>query len=124
MGRKQYFQLYEEYYKEKDIISGSTGTEITIRSPYELSSTVDGAIQASIVQWKYFKGIKGEKPQTSYFYTHQKGNGTLATYKVCTEIAYQYSPPTVDKSIETFQNVLTIFVGKDGQPLIDYFKPS
>ena len=124
VGRKQYFQLYEEYYKEKDIISGSTGTEITIRSPYELSSTVDGAIQASIVQWKYFKGIKGEKPQTSYFYTHQKGNGTLATYKVCTEIAYQYSPPTVDKSIETFQNVLTIFVGKDGQPLIDYFKPS
>jgi len=121
VGRKQYYQLYEEFYKGKGI---TLGTEIPIRSPYEISSTVDGAIQASIVQWKYFKGIKGEKPQTSYFYTSQKGNGTLATYKVCTEIAQQYSPPKVDKSIETFQNVLTIFVGKDKQPLIDYFKPA
>ena len=101
---------------------GSIDTPIL--SPYLVSSSVDAAIQASIVQWKYFKGIKGEKPKPSYFYTSQKGNGTLATYKVCTEIAYQYSPPTVDKSIETFQNVLTIFVGKDGQPLIDYFKPA
>ena len=116
VGRKQYYQIYEDFNK---------GGEVAIQSPYELSNTVAGAIQASIAQWKYFKGVKGNNPQTSYFYTSQKGNGTLATYKKCTDTAYQYSPPTpVDKSIETFQNVLTIFKGKDGQPLIDYFKPA
>jgi hypothetical protein len=109
----------------EDVDGGNQGsTEVPIVFPYAISETPFVAIQASIVQWKFFKGIKGEKPQTSYFYTSQKGNGTLATYKVCTEIAYQYSPPTVDKSIETFLNVLTIFKGKDGQPLIDYFKPA
>jgi hypothetical protein len=135
VGRKQYYQLYQEFYKERGITSGCTdctdmdggndgSIDAPIWSPYLASATVDAAIQASVIQWKHFKGIKGEKPQTSYFYTSQKGNGTLATYKVCTEIAYQYSPPTVDKSIETFQNVLTIFLGKDGKPLIDYFKPA
>ena len=133
IGRKQYYQLYQEFYKDNGMTSGYTADldggnegsiDAPIWSPYLASSSVDAALQASVIQWKHFKGIKGEKPQTSYFYTSQKGNGTLATYKVCTEIAYQYSPPTVDKSIETFQNVLTIFVGKDGQPLIDYFKPA
>jgi hypothetical protein len=115
VGRKQYFQLYEEFNK-----SG----EVSIESPFRLSDSVDSAIQTSIVQWKYFKGLKGNNPQTSYFYTSQKNNGTLATYKKCLDTAHQYSPPKSDKSIETFQNVLTIFVGKDGQPLIDYFKPA
>ena len=115
VGRKQYFQLYEEFNK-----SG----EVSIESPFRLSDSVDSAIQTSIVQWKYFKGLKGNNPQTSYFYTSQKNNGTLATYKKCLDTAHQFSPPKSDKSIETFQNVLTIFVGKDGQPLIDYFKPA
>jgi len=115
VGRKQYFQLYEEFNK-----SG----ESSIESPFRLSDNVNSAIQASIVQWKYFKGLKGKNPQTSYFYTSQKNNGTLATYKKCLDTAHQFSPPKSDKSIETFQNVLTIFVGKDKQPLIDYFKPA
>jgi hypothetical protein len=112
VGRKQYFQIYEEFNKKGEIV---------IRSPYELSSTVNAAIQASVLQWKFFKGKDSNPP---YFYTSQKGNGTLATYKKCIETAHQFSPPTVDKSIETFQNVLTIFVGADKQPLIDYFKPA
>jgi hypothetical protein len=115
VGRKQYFELYEEFNK-----SG----EVSIITPFRLSDSVNSAIQTSIVQWKYFKGLKGNNPQTSYFYTSQKNNGTLATYKKCLDTAHQFSPPKSDKSIETFQNVLTIFVGKDGQPLIDYFKPA
>jgi hypothetical protein len=115
VGRKQYFELYEEFNK-----SG----EVSIITPFRLSDSVNSAIQTSIVQWKYFKGLKGNNPQTSYFYTSQKNNGTLATYKKCLDTAHQFSPPESEKSIETFQNVLTIFVGKDGQPLIDYFKPA
>ena len=112
VGRKQYYQIYEDFNK-----SG----EIAIRSPYELSSTDNAAIQASIAQWKFYKGKDSNTP---YFYTSQKGNGTLATFKKCIDTSHQFSPPTVDKSIETFQNVLTIFVGSDKQPLIDYFRPA
>jgi hypothetical protein len=112
VGRKQYYQIYEDFNK---------GGEVAIQSPYELSNTVEGAIQASIAQWKFYKGKDVNSP---FFYTSQKNNGTLATYKKCIDTAHQWSPPTVDKSIETLQNVLTIFIGKDKQPLIDYFKPA
>ena len=112
VGRKQYYQIYKDFQKAV--------TE-WVQSPYVLSDTDAGAIQASIAQWKFYKGKDVNSP---FFYTSQKGNGTLATYKKCTDTAYQYSPPKVDKSIETFQNVLTIFVGSDKQPLIDYFKPA
>lgn len=112
IGRKQYYQIYDEFNK-----SG----EVAILAPFEISKTVNGAIQASIAQWKNYKGTGGNTP---YFFTTPKGNGTLSTYKKCLDISHQYMPPSVDKSIDTFQNVLTIFVGKDKQPLIDYFKPA
>jgi hypothetical protein len=41
VGRKQYYQIYEDFNK---------GGEVAIQSPYELSNTVEGAIQASIAQ--------------------------------------------------------------------------
>ena len=113
VGRKQYYEIYEAFNK-----SGETA----IIAPYEISKTVDGAIQGSIAQWKHYKG---DGSQTPYYYTTPKGNGTLTTYKKCLDISFQYKPPTpVEKSTETFINVLTIFVGKDKQPLIDYFKPA
>ena len=112
IGRKQYYEIYDAFNK-----SG----EVAIISPYEISKTVNGAIQGSIAQWKNYKGNGSNPP---YFYTSQKGNGTLSTYKKCLDITLQYKPPLIDKSIDTFQNVLTIFVGKDKQPLIDYFKPA
>jgi hypothetical protein len=113
VGRKQYYEIYEAF---------NNSGEVAITSPYELSITVDGAIQASIAQWKHYKG---KSPQTPYYYTTPKGNGTLTTYKKCLEISFQYKTPTpAEKPTETFINVLTIFKGKDKQPLIDYFKPA
>ena len=78
VGRKQYYQIYKDFQKAV--------TE-WVQSPYVLSDTDAGAIQASIAQWKFYKGKDVNSP---FFYTSQKGNGTLSTYKKCTDTAYQY----------------------------------
>ena len=112
IGRKQYYQLYEEF---------NSNGENKIINPTQLSLTYNSAVQTSIVQWKYYKG---NDTNTPFFYTSQKNNGTLATFKRCLDISHQYKPPSADKSIDVFERVLTVFKGKDGQPLIDYFKPA
>jgi len=111
IGRKQYYNIFQDF--------NQSGEDAIIK-PSKFTDTVNGAIQASVAQWKFFKGKDNNSP---FFYTSQKNNGTLATYKKCTETSLQYKPPTVDKSISTFQNVLSTFIGKDKQPLIDFFKP-
>ena len=115
IGRKQYWDLYEN-----EIPSSKT----ILKYPETAAGSEVQAFKTAFLVWTKLKDKNGK---TSYDYTSREkvGNdvaGRSTTFNQ-TIISSQQLNANVEDSFNKFEKILNIFVGKDRQPLIDYFKP-
>jgi hypothetical protein len=114
IGRKQYFDWF---------------SPDGFNDPFLLSSGSSESMKTSVIVWKELKeneSASGQKKKTAYDYSSKDNNdkGSSAAFNRTVEIVQQYYPAGEQKSFETFEKVLKIFVDKTNkQPLIDYNKP-
>ncbi|MHA2009814.1 MAG: hypothetical protein ACXADW_11000 [Candidatus Hodarchaeales archaeon] len=114
IGRKQYFDWF---------------SPDGFNDPFLLSSGSSESMKTSVIVWKELKeneSASGQKKKTAYDYSSKDNNdkGSSAAFTRTVEIVQQYYDADKQKSFETFEKVLKIFVDKTNkQPLIDYNKP-
>ncbi len=103
IGRKQYYDIY-----------GDSG----LAEPTIASSGEPSTILTSLKVWNYLKD--GDK--NAYDYSSLP-SGSASIYSKCINLTHQYSPKGLENAFTTFEKVLTTFVDKNNQPLINYFNP-
>ena len=113
VGRKQYFEWLSGVFDNPSLSIDSTKSTMS----------------TSVIVWTKLKENESSTPninKTAYDYSSKGNNeeGSAKAFNRTVEIVQQYNPAGEQKSFETFEKVLTIFVDKtDGFPLIDYNKP-
>ena len=112
VGRKNYYNLNESF-------PDPLKTYLII-NPNDLNITEKSTIFNSLVVWK---NLKDDKGKSALNYSSLSNDGSSASFTKCIDIVHQGLGPSKEVSFTTFQNVLTLFKGKDGEPLIDFNKP-
>jgi hypothetical protein len=116
IGRKNYYDLFEE------VSEGVISSESAIITPTTLTKNVNSTLITSVVAWK---GLKDSTDKSAFDYSSINDDGSASTFKRCFDIVYQGQSSADDTTtFNVFEKVLTTFRGKDGQPLIDYDKPT
>jgi hypothetical protein len=116
IGRKNYHDLIDKL----NVLS-FTGEQV-IKNPNTVTTNESSTINASIAVWKGIEDKTDENKRTAYGYSSIKDDGSAATFKRCYELVYQSEGPDDSETFDVFEKVLTLFKGKDGQPLIDFDK--
>jgi len=110
IGRKNYYDFYNSYFQSE--VAG----ESNIKTPSVSIETEVATINTSLSVWIFLQKDK----RTAYELSSNKNDGSALTFKSCLDIVYQGFGPEDEVSFSTFEKVLTLFTGKDKQPLIDY----
>jgi hypothetical protein len=113
VGRKNYYNLNE-------VFGGGAITKDLIINPNEVTSTEKRLVTSSLLVWK---NLKDDTNKSAYDYSSLPNDGSSATFGKCIDIVHQGLGPSKEVTYNTFQKVLTTFVGEDNQPLIDYNNP-
>jgi len=113
VGRKNYYDLNEPF-------GGGAISKDLIINPNEVTSTEERLVKSSLLVWK---NLKDDTGKSAYDYSSLPNDGSSATFGKCIDIVHQSLGPTKEITYTTFQKVLTTFVGKDGEPLIDFNNP-
>ena len=113
IGRKNYYDLNQSF-------GGDLLPPDLLKFPNESIASENRTIVTSLQVWKW---LKDDTNKSAYDYSSILNDGSSATFDKCLDIVYQGFGPSKDDYYKTFEKVLTTFLGKDGQPLIDYNKP-